>query len=240
MTSVSHGPSNESIRTRFDTLTTAHVTDGSLRAGLETRCVGLTAVVPGTTLAGRVLPARHSGSVDVFLEAIGRALPGDILCADNAGRTDESCVGDLVSLEAHGAGLGGIAIWGLSRDTAEIRAIGLPVFSLGVLPTGPLHHAARAADALDAATIGAFTVTADDIVFGDSDGIVFVAADRVDEVLTLAEHIRDTEEAQAARIRSGVSLREQVQFDRYLESRASNPALTFREHLRTVQGEVEV
>lgn len=233
-------PSNDTIRERFAALTTAHVTDGCVRAGLETRCVGLTAVIPGTRMAGRVLPARHSGSVDVFLEAFDSALPGDVLCVDNAGRTDESCVGDLVTLEALGADLGGIAIWGLNRDTTEIRAIGLPVFSLGMLPTGPLHHAPRASDALDAATLGEFTVSSDDIVFGDADGIVFVPADRVDEVLTIAEQIFATESAQAERIRAGASLRSQVQFGRYLADRAQNPALTFREHLRTVHGEVEV
>lgn len=232
--------SNDVIRERFASLTTAHVTDGCVRAGLETRCVGLTAVIPGTTIAGRVLPARHSGSVDVFLEAFGAAQPGDVLCVDNAGRTDESCVGDLVTLEALDAGLAGIAIWGLNRDTGEIRSIGLPVFSLGMLPTGPLHHAPRAADALDAATLGTVTVTTDDVVFGDADGIVFVPGGRVDEVLTIAEHILATETAQADRIRAGHNLRSQVQFDRYLADRAHNPALTFREHLRTVQGEVEV
>src|SRR5205823_14289002 len=63
------------------------------------------------------------------------AAPGDVLVVDNGGRCDESCVGDLVVLEAQAAGLGGIVIWGLHRDTADIRAIGLPVFSLGAIPT---------------------------------------------------------------------------------------------------------
>jgi 4-hydroxy-4-methyl-2-oxoglutarate aldolase len=35
-------------------------------------------------------------------------------------------------------------IWGLHRDTADIRAIGLPVFSLGAIPTGPLRLDPRA------------------------------------------------------------------------------------------------
>lgn len=60
-----------------------------------------------------------------------------MLVVDNGGRLDESCVDDLVVLEARAAGLARIVIWGLHRDTADIRAIGLPVFSLGAIPSGP-------------------------------------------------------------------------------------------------------
>jgi regulator of RNase E activity RraA len=35
------------------------------------------------------------------------------------------------------AGVEGMVIWGLHRDTADIRAIGLPVFSLGAIPLAP-------------------------------------------------------------------------------------------------------
>ena len=60
-----------------------------------------------------MLPARHAGSVDVFLEAFDRAAPGDVLVADNGGRLDEACIGDLIALEAQTAGLAGMVVWGL-------------------------------------------------------------------------------------------------------------------------------
>ena len=228
---------NTELARRFATLTTAHIADGCLRAGLPVRCAptGTSAVIPGTTVAGRVLPARHAGSVDVFLEALYAASPGDVLVVDNHGRLDESCVGDLITLEAQQAGLGGIVIWGLNRDTVDIRAIGLAVFSLGTLPTGPLHAIDRPADALELAHVGDQTTTRADAVFGDEDGVLFVAFDGLDAVLTHAEKIRDTERRQAELIAAGTSLRQQVKFDVYLSS-----GLTFREHLRGVGGEVEV
>src|SRR5206468_4197952 len=122
---------------RFATLTTAHLADGCLRAKLPVRCVSLRAVAAGHRVVGRVLPARHVGSVDVFLEAYEGAEPGDVLVVDNEGRLDEACVGDLAVLEARSAGVAGMVVWGLHRDTADITAIGLPVFSLGAIPTGP-------------------------------------------------------------------------------------------------------
>jgi regulator of RNase E activity RraA len=223
---------------RFEKLTTAHVADACIRAGLPVRTVALTAVAGGR-VAGRVLPAQHVGSVDVFLEALESAAEGDVLVVDNGGRRDEACVGDLVALEAKEAGISGLVVWGLHRDTVDITAIGLPVFSLGALPTGPLRLEQQPADALSSATIGEWTVTRDDVVLGDEDGVVFVPADRLDEIFDVAESIRDTEHAQADAIRAGQSLRELVRFADYLTARAADPSLTFRQHLRAVRGAIE-
>jgi regulator of RNase E activity RraA len=198
------------------------------------------ALTPGMRIAGRVLPAVHAGSVDVFLEAVSAARPGDVLVADNGGRLDEACIGDLATLDAAAGGVAGIVIWGLHRDTADLRAIGLPVFSLGSLPTGPQRLDARPSDALNAARVGDWTVTKEDAVFGDDDGVLFVPIDRTEEVLELAAGIAATEGLQADRIRAGSSLREQVRFDAYLAARTADPALTFRDHLRGVGGEIEV
>src|ERR687887_1033681 len=204
---------HQELRRRFATLTTAHLADACLRAQTRVRCAPalLRTVVPGSRLAGRVSPARHVGSVDIFLEALEVAAPGDVLVVDNGGRLDEACVGDLVALEAQGAGLEGIVIWGLHRDTADIRAIGLPVFSLGAIPTGPQRLDARPPDALEAATIGDWSVGRDDLVLGDDDGVLFVPVARADEVFSMAETIRDAERGQAERMRAGESLRTQVQ-----------------------------
>jgi regulator of RNase E activity RraA len=223
---------------RFAELTTAHVADACVRAGVPVRTVSLTAVA-GSRVAGRVLPAQHVGSVDVFLEAFESAAEGDVLVVDNGGRRDEACVGDLAALEAAAAGVAGIVIWGLHRDTADIIAIGLPVFSLGALPTGPLRLDPQPADALSKATIGEWTVTREDVVLGDEDGVIFVPAGRLDELLGLAETIRDTEHRQAAEIRAGRSLRQQVSFAEYLAKRATDPSLTFRQHLRAVRAAIE-
>jgi regulator of RNase E activity RraA len=227
------------LRQRFETLTTAHIADACVRAQLPVRCLGVQAVVAGDKIAGRVLPARHAGSVDVFLEAFEGAADGDVLVVDNGGRLDHACVGDLVVQEAQTAGLAGVVIWGLHRDTADVRAIGLPVFSLGSLPTGPLRAEDRPADALTSARVGEWVVDSSDVVFGDDDGVIFAPGAHVEDVLTLAEGIRDKERRQADRIRDGRSLRDQLGFADFLAQRRENPSLTFREHLRRVGGAVE-
>ena len=227
------------LRRRFAALTTAHLADACLRARVPLRCALLHAVAPGSRLAGRVAPARHVGSVDIFLEALEGTEPGDVLVVDNGGRLDEACVGDLVVLEAQAARLEGMVVWGLHRDTADIRAIGLPVFSLGAIPAGPQRLDTRPPDALASAAVAQWTVTGADLVLGDDDGVLFVPAARAAELFTIAETIRDTERRQADQIRAGVSLRRQLQFDRYLARRDQVPSLSFREHLRSVGGAIE-
>lgn len=187
-------------------------------------------------MVGRAAPARHSGSVDVFLEAIERAEPGDVLVVDNGGRQDEACVGDLATLEASRAGLSGILIWGLHRDTTELRTIRLPVFSLGALPVGPQRLDPRDSAALVSAMCGQHSVTADYFVLGDDDGVLLVPLGRAADV---AATIRDTERSQAARMHLGTTFRSQAHLGEYLAARSSGPEITFRQHLRAIGGEIE-
>src|SRR5260370_38805937 len=186
---------HEEIRQRFAALTTAHLADACIRAQTPVRCAPalLQAVVPGSRLAGRAIPARHAGSVDIFLEAMQGAAAGDVLVVDNSGRLDESCVGDLVVLEAHAAGLDGIVIWGLPRDTADIRAIGLPVISRGAIPTGPPRLASRPSGALERATVGDWTVDREALVLADDAGVLLVPLAVAADGLTLAGTIRHTQ-----------------------------------------------
>ncbi|HYY51782.1 MAG TPA: hypothetical protein VE755_02865 [Myxococcales bacterium] len=226
---------------RLETLTTPHLADACLRLGAPVRCgpAGLRAIAAGMRCAGRIRPARHVGSVDVFLEGLTGAGPGDVLVIDNAGRVDEACIGDLVALEAKSAGLGGMVVWGLHRDTDELIGIGLPVFSLGAIPTGPQRVDPRSPDVLSWARIGPFVLTSSDFVVADADGVVFLGEDRLPAIISAAEAIRGTEREQARRMRGGTTFREQARFDEYIARRATNPRLGFREHLRAVGGAIE-
>jgi len=220
---------------------TAAIADAALRLGVEARLapVGLRALAAGAPLAGRARPVTHLGSVDVLLETIDDAKPGDVMVVDNGGRLDEACVGDLMVLEAERAGLAAMVIWGLHRDTAQLREIGLPVFSLGACPSGP-RRVPPAGRRMRSAFLDGIAVTEADHVFADDDGVLVVASDRMVEVVDLAGRIVQTETAQADRMRSGTSLREQLDFAAYRRHQAEDPELTLRRHLLQHGGAIEV
>ncbi|MFI2366209.1 RraA family protein [Promicromonospora sp. NPDC019610] len=221
-------------------LTTPHVADAVVRLGIEVRQAPPTVrpLWQETHVVGRVRPARHVGSVDVFLEALERAAPGDVLVVDNAGRDDEACVGDLITLEVQQAGLAGIVIWGLHRDTRELHTIHLPVFSQGALPAGPRRLDPQPADALVTARVGPHAVTEDDFVLADDDGVLFLPLERAAEIAERAAQIRDTERRQAGLMRLGTRFRDQVGFSDFLAAR-EREGTTFRQHLRAVGGAIE-
>jgi 4-hydroxy-4-methyl-2-oxoglutarate aldolase len=92
---------NQELAQRFAGLSTPLIADACLRLSVPLLLApaGVKALISGTKLAGSALPARHYGSVDIFLEAFGNARPGDVLVIGNQGRLDEGCIGDLTALE---------------------------------------------------------------------------------------------------------------------------------------------
>jgi regulator of RNase E activity RraA len=190
-------------------------------------------------VAGPVLPVRHAGSVDVFFEALQAAPRGALLCIDNGGRLDEGCIGDLTALEAMHHGCAGIVVDGAHRDTQALRGLGLPVWSRGACPAGPLAARPRHPDALRSAAIASHLVSADDVAAADDDGVVFVAKAQAARVWELARRIQATEADQARRAAAGDPLCEQFQVKAFLAARAKDPALGFRAHLRSIGKSIE-
>jgi regulator of RNase E activity RraA len=230
--------STAALASGFATLATPLVADACVRlgiavgAGVAAAPAGIRPTLPGRRVAGRARPARHAGSVDVFLEAIEVGAAGEVLVVDNAGRADEGCVGDLVTLAARQAGLAGMVVWGLHRDAEGIRALDFPIWSYGTFPFGPLRLDERSFDALTTARFGPAVVTADTVVFADEDGVLFLDAARAGDVLQVARELAERESRQVELARAGRTLAEQLGLAEYLARRAADPAYTFGRHLR--------
>jgi regulator of RNase E activity RraA len=232
---------NQNLYEAFSRLSTPLLADACLRLKAPYR-VAPTGIRPVTSrqhIAGQVLPVKHFGSVDVFLEAMGISRPGDVLVIDNGGRTDEGCIGDLTVLEARACKLAGMILWGCHRDTAELLKIQFPVFSYGACPSGPQRLDPRDPDALDLARFGEFTVGREDVAFADLDGCLFIAAPFVAAALDAAADIAKTERTQSEKVQSGEKLRDQFQFAEYMIKRNRDPSYTFRDHLKSIGKAIE-
>jgi len=233
---------NESLLEQLHQLTGPHIADGCLRTGVPIRFAPaeVKPLTPGMECRGRALPVRHVGSIDVFFEALEHSSRGDVIVIDNGGRTDEACIGDIVLLEAQAAGIAGFVIWGLHRDSKELREIGFPVFSMGALPTGPQRLHQRPPDVFQRANIGAHSITTEDIVVADANGVLFLPSAKIPEIVEAATAYRGTEARQLKAMREGRTYRDQTQFSKYLKRREENPSYGFRQHLKDIEAAGEV
>lgn len=220
---------------------TAAVVDACLRETITFKLAPsrLAALFEHAPIAGPALAVKHAGSVDVFLEAFNDAPRNAILVIDNEGLEDEGCIGDLTAIEAKHAGVQGAVIWGRHRDSAELRTLKFRVTSLGACPAGP-NRKTLTRGSIGEARIGPAKVRSGEFTFMDTDGVVFVPADKAPQAIEAAHEIMERERKQAQRVNAGTSLREQFRFADYLKEREKDPKYTLRAHLRRLRAEIEV
>ncbi|MCP4422776.1 MAG: RraA family protein, partial [Chloroflexi bacterium] len=72
---------NEELAKAFVTFTTPQIVDACVRLQIPIRIApsGIRSVAEGQCTVGHARPVRHYGSVDVFIEALLDANPGDVL-----------------------------------------------------------------------------------------------------------------------------------------------------------------
>lgn len=128
-----------------------------------------------------------------------------VIVVANAGRTDVSCWGGLLSLGATVNGARGVLADGVCRDVGEAEELGFPVFSRGATPRtarGRLQEAHRG----QPVTIAGVAVHQGDVVIADPTGVAVVPRARAVEVLVRAEGVAAREQAIAAELRAGIPL----------------------------------
>lgn len=142
-------------------------------------------------------PAQH-----IAAAAIEAAEPGDVLVIANGGRTDVSSWGGILTLAALGRGLSGVVIDGACRDIAESEEQGFPVFGRAVVPVSARGRIVQLGMD-EPVEFAGVTVHPGDAVLADRNGVVFIPAAGLDQVVTLAERIVARESAMADAVRAG-------------------------------------
>jgi 4-hydroxy-4-methyl-2-oxoglutarate aldolase len=140
--------------------------------------------------------------LDVFMSLATEAIDGDIIVIDMAGATDCSAWGQILAKIGIPKGVKGAVVDGTSRDIHEIDRMNFVVFARGRHP-GTMRGRLDMESVQSPIVCGGVTVNPGDLIFGDGDGIVVIPADRMEEALTHAEAIVETDEWWAEKLDDG-------------------------------------
>lgn len=149
-------------------------------------------IQPGLKLCGPALTAQcHIGDNLMIFEAINLAKPGDVLVLSAGNNPNQGGFGDVLTAACIGRGIAGLVIDAGVRDGRGLRAIGFPVFSLGLCMKGTSKSTLGTVN--NPVVIGGEFISPGDIICGDDDGVVVVRQ----EVKSLAKACaaRDEQEA---------------------------------------------
>jgi 4-hydroxy-4-methyl-2-oxoglutarate aldolase len=187
---------------------TSTLSDALDRLGLPGAVPGILPFNSDLRLCGRAFTGQYEpvddsgGTVGDYIDDVA---PGEIVVLDNDGRLDCTVWGDILTFVASGRGIGGTVINGVCRDVAPSLQIGYPVFARGRnMQTG--KDRVRLASINCPVRLGGVLVHPGDIVVGDSDGVIIVAARHENQVLDVAVGIEEAE----TRIREAVAAGERL------------------------------
>lgn len=159
-------------------------------------------VHPECELVGRALTVHSRPGDNLMLHlAISRAQPGDVLVVTVDGFIEAGGWGELATVAAQLRGIKGLVIDGAVRDVAAIRRLGFPVFSRGISIKGTTKR--ERGELNGPITIGGVQVQPGDIVVGDSDGVVVVPKQEMEQVLAKAHEIKRREQRLIQELREG-------------------------------------
>jgi 4-hydroxy-4-methyl-2-oxoglutarate aldolase len=127
-------------------------------------------------------------SVKHSVDLIDNAKPGEVPVIVIEDGLDIAGIGGLMATTAKARNLAGVVVDGGARDIAEIRALGLPVYSRSVTSATTVGRYASVASQTPVRCAGVVVKPGDIIVAGE-DGVVRVPKEKAAEVLKRAEEI---------------------------------------------------
>ena len=111
--------------------------------------------------------------------AVAEAPEGSVLCVEVEGQQQLGWWGEVLTTGAQSRSLAGLVIDACVRDVDALERLAFPVFSIGIaLPGAQKAGPGRVGGT---AVVGDVRIVTGDVIVGDRDGVVCIAANRVDD-----------------------------------------------------------
>src|SRR5438874_2320247 len=168
---------------------------GFLGAGL--RPVHLGSRIGGTAVTALCWP----GDNLMIHAAVEQCQAGDLLVVTTASPSTDGFFGELLATSLAARGVRGLVIEAGVRDTAELRAMGFPVWSAAVSAQGTVKETAGAVNV--PVSVGGQIIRPGDAIIADDDGVVCVPRGDIGPALTAARARVAKEERSRKALASG-------------------------------------
>jgi 4-hydroxy-4-methyl-2-oxoglutarate aldolase len=156
----------------------------------------------GARLCGVVATVECPPGDNLMLHhAVAAAKPGMVIVASLGNYLQTGAWGEILTVAAQAAGVTGLAVDGAVRDIDAIAEHEFPVFSRGLAIGSCTKERIGKLD--EPIQFGGVLVRSGDIIAGNSDGIVILDQDRVDEIFEAAVARRQKEADIMAELRRG-------------------------------------
>ena len=200
------------LKTRLGQLDTACICDASKT--FRVMDPGIKPVSPGTKMIGVAHTVHCRGDFLSVIKALEEAGEDEILVIDAEG-DKIAFAGEMFATEARRKNLAGIVIDGGCRDVNQIRKIRFPVYARYQTPMA--GGASKIFRTQIPVQCGGVSVSPEDIIFGDDDGIVVMNEKEITSILAVAESIQKIENAVMEKMGSGTSLFSLMNFSDHYE-----------------------
>lgn len=156
----------------------------------------------GTSIAGSaVTVSSHPGDNLMIHAAVEMCGEGDLLVVTNTAPSTHGMFGELLASSLVHRGVVGLVIDAGVRDTAELRAMGFPVWSQHVSVQGTVKASPGSVNV--PVVLGDQVVHPGDVVCADDDGVVVVPRAEAAEAVALSQARLDKEAATRERLKAG-------------------------------------
>jgi regulator of RNase E activity RraA len=203
-------PSRVPVEQQLRHLPTAAISDALDRLGLRGALQGIAPLREGQAAYGPAYTACYEpvdgsgGTVGDFLDDVPA---GAMVVIDNAGRTDCTVWGGIMTRVASASGVAGTVVHGACRDTTTSATVGYPIWSVArFMRTG--KDRVRLTAVQQPVIIDDVTISPGDLVCADDDGVAVVPAAHAGQVARLARGIEATEARILAAVQQGARLAE--------------------------------
>jgi 4-hydroxy-4-methyl-2-oxoglutarate aldolase len=159
-------------------------------------------VQQGSRVAGNAVTVlSHPGDNMMIHAAVEVCERGDVLVVANTAPSTHGMFGDLLASSLMARGVRGLVIDAGVRDTADLRAMGFPVWAQHVSCQGTVKATPGSVNV--PVVMGAIVINPGDVICADDDGVVVVGRGEAAAALELSQQRLANEEQTRARLEAG-------------------------------------